>query len=332
MDGLLSKIRSGRTSEVSLSSDQSTKSEKRSWLKVYLLIGVTGLLALTSGFLLKVGEFGYGALLFVIWMTVLTVQSLTLKYHRELLMASGVCTLGLILPFWGAPISYWITTALITYVILVLAHYKGKREGENMLKINFSRAARPVMSLILIVGVIMTTFLVSLGGETIFTKDNIGRMIDLTVTPVMKVYNVKGFSSNARLGDIFVNMAMDQIEKTEGSEKLKDAQKQLLANQSAKEISTLLGEKVNFTLQDNETVASNIEMLVSAKSGDFLDLESPWGIWILGAIIFLLVKSIEFILYMPLGLLAFMLFELLIAFGFITVQSELKSKEVINLL
>ena len=148
----------------------------------------------------------------------------------------------------------------------------------------------------------------------------------------MKLNNVEGFSSNAKLGDIFMNMALDQIDKASGSENLKDAQKELLAKQSAKEISTLLGEKVNFTFQDDETVASNIQALVSNKSGDLVDLKSPWGIWILGAIIFLLVKSVEFILYMPLELLSFMLFELLIAFGFITVQSELKSKEVINLL
>ena len=332
MDGLLSKIRSGGTSEVFPSSTESTKSEQRSWFKVYLLIGITGLLALTSGFLLKVGEFGYGTLFFVIWTTVLTVQTLTLKYHRELLVASGVCTFGLILPFWGAPLSSWAITAMIIFAILVLAHYRGKREEENMVKISFSRATRPVVSLILIVGVIMTTFLVSLGGKTIFTEDNIGRMVDLTVTPVMRLNNIEGFSSSAKLGDVFMNMALDQIDKASGSENLKDAQKELLAKQSAKEISALLGEKVNFTFQDNETVASNIQALVSNKSGDLVDLKSPWGIWILGAIIFLLVKSVEFILYMPLELLSFMLFELLIAFGFITVQSELKSKEVINLL
>ena len=200
-----------------------------------------------------------------------------------------------------------------------------------MLKIRFSHVARPVISLLLVVGVIVITFLFSVNGAAIFTEDSVKRTVDLTITPVMKGY-IKDFSSDAKLGDVLKSFALQQINESVGSESLSDFQKQLLASQSAKEMSVLLKEKTDFNLQDEATVAENFQALISKKSSDFLDPQSPWGILILGAVILLLVKSIEIVLYIPLGLLAFMLYELLVAFSFITVQSESRSKEVINLL
>lgn len=331
MDGLLEKIKSGDTTQYSGSPKDTSVSGERSLFKVYLLIGITALLALLSGFLLKVGEFGYGMLIFVVLTIVLIIQSLTLKYTKEMLLASGLCALGLVLPFWDAPLGYLGGTTLIIFLLLFAAHNRGKREGENMMKIRFSHATRPVVSLILTVGVILITFLFSVNGASIFTEENIKRTVDFTVTPIVKGY-VKDFSSDAKLGDVLGSITLQQIEESSGSENLSDFQKQLLVNQSVKELSVLLREKTNFNFQENATVGANIHALVSEKSSNFLDPKAPWGIFILGIIILLLVKSIEIVLYIPLGLLAFMLYELLIAFGFIVVQSESRSKEVINLL
>lgn len=330
MDGLLEKIKSGGESQSSLISREQPAGG-RSWLKIYLLIGITSFLALLSGFLLRVGEFGYGMLAFVLWTAIVTIQTLTLKSIKETLLASGLCTLGFVLPFWSAPLGYWGVTALLILILLLVVHDRGQRGGENMLKIRFSHVARPVISLLLVVGVIVITFLFSVNGAAIFTEDSVKRTVDLTITPVMKGY-IKDFSSDAKLGDVLKSFALQQINESVGSESLSDFQKQLLASQSAKEMSVLLKEKTDFNLQDEATVAENFQALISKKSSDFLDPQSPWGILILGAVILLLVKSMEIVLYIPLGLLAFMLYELLVAFSFITVQSESRSKEVINLL
>ena len=330
MDGLWEKMRAGGESSSSLSSRESLTDERQSWFKVYLLVGTTGLLALLSGFLLRVGEFGYGTLVFVIWAAVITVQSLALKHIREILLASGLCTLGFILPFWGASLWYWGATALIVFLLLLAIHDRGRRGGKNMVKIRFSHVARPVMGLILTVGVIIATFLFSVHGAAIFTEQSIKRTVDLTVTPIVKGY-IKDFSGDAKLGDVLKSMALQQIDKSSGSESLSGPQKQLLAAQSAKEMNALLKEKTGFNFQEGATVSSNLHALISEKTNNLLGPGSPWGLLILFAIIFLLVKSIEFILYIPLGLLAFMLYELLIAFSFIAVQSESVSKEVITL-
>jgi len=199
-----------------------------------------------------------------------------------------------------------------------------------MVKIRFSHVARPVMGLILTVGVIIATFLFSVHGAAIFTEQSIKRTVDLTVTPIVKGY-IKDFSGDAKLGDVLKSMALQQINESSGSESLSGYQKQLLAAQSAKEMNALLKEKTGFNFQEGATVSSNLHALISEKTNNLLGPGSPWGLLILFAIIFLLVKSIEFILYIPLGLLAFMLYELLIAFSFIAVQSESVSKEVITL-
>ena len=331
MDGLLEKIRSERIPQSPLTSKEALGSKDRSWFKVSLLIGIAGLLALLSGGLLRTGEFGYGMLAFVVWTTILTIQSLTLQKVKEILLASGVCTLGLMLPFWGAPFEYWGVTALIIFILLIAAHYRGKTGGENMIKIRFSHVTRPVVSLILMIGVIMGTFLFSVNGAAILTENNIKRMVDVMVTPIARGY-IKDFSSNSKLEDVLKNIALEQINKNNDSENFSDYQKQFLANRSVKELSAVLREKTNFNIQEQATVGSNIHALISEKSSSLLDPNAPWKILILAAIILLLVKSIEIVLYIPLALLTFMLYELLIAFGFITVQWESRSKEVLNLI
>ena len=313
-------------------SDKEQNHGQRSWVKVYLLIGITSLLAVTSGFLLRVGEFGYGMIAFVFWATILTIQSLILKGNQEVFLASSIGALGLMLPFWGVSLPYWGATAFIIFFLLALIHERGKREEENMVKIRFSHATRPVVGLILTIGVIMTTFLFSFNGATVLTESNIKRMVDLTVTPIVKNAYYKDFSSDDKLGDVFKNIALAQIEKDVNGAGLSDYQKQFLASQSAQEMETMLEEKINFDLQADATVASNIHSLIVKKSNNLLDPQSPWGIVIVAAVILLIVKSIEIFLYIPLGLLSYMLYELLIAFGFIVIQSESRGKEVINLL
>lgn len=330
MDGLLEKIKGGGTGDSLASREVSPSSDRSSWFKVYLLIGTTALLALLAGFLLRVGEFGYGALVLVIWTAAITIQTLILKSVRDISLASGLCTLGLVLPFWGAPLIYWGATALIVFLLLLATHDRGHKEQENMVKIRFSSAIRPVTSLLIVVWVIMITFLFSVSGANVFTQENVKRTVDFTVTPLMKGY-VKDFSSDAKLGDVLKGIALQQINESPGSENLSASQKQLLAAQSAKEMGTLLREKANFNFQDELTVSANLHAFISQKSEAVMDPKAPMGILILAAVIFLLVKSIEFLLYIPLALISFMLYELLVAFSFIAVQSESRSKEVIIL-
>lgn len=330
MDGLLEKLRAGEP-KTSLSTPEAPKSGERSLFKVSIIVGVTGLLSLTAGFLFRVGEFGYGMLAFVIWATILTIQCITLKYNTEILVAAVVGTAGLVLPFWGTPFKYWGATTLIIFLLLVLTHDRGKKEAENMLKIRFSHATRPVVGLILTIGVIMITFLFAVSGETLFTLNNVNRTVDLTIAPIMSGY-IKDFSSEAKFGDVLRSFALAQIEKSPGSDELNDFQKQFLANQSAREMNLALAEQTNFTFNENQTVGENVHALVKEKTNNLLGEGSYWGILIIGALIFLLVKSIEIVLYIPLGLLSFMLYELLVAFGFVVVQSESRSKEIIGLL
>jgi len=333
MDGILERIRKSEgASQGSLNPKEELVIKGRSLFKVYLLIGTTTLLAFLSGFLLRIGEFGYGTFVFVVWATVLTVQSLALKkYVGEILLASGACTLGLVLPFLGAPLGYWGAMALIVFMLLIAVHNGGKRGSENMVKIRFSHATRPVIGLILIVGVVVMTFLFSVEGDAVFTENNVNRTVDLMVTPVLGGY-IEDFSSSAKLEDMLESIALDQVNKSSGVENLTAFQKQLLVSQAAKDLGTSLEEKTGFDIKEKATVGANIHTWISERSSNLLDPNSPWGILILGAIILLLVKSIEIILYLPLGLLAFMLYELLVAFGFVTVQFETRDKEVIKLI
>ena len=59
---------------------------------------------------------------------------------------------------------------------------------------------------------------------------------------------------------------------------------------------------------------------------------APLRIGLLFIALLMVVKSIEIVLYVPLVLIGFMLYELMIAFNIITIQFESRSKEVINII
>lgn len=330
MENLLSKIWPGRSAG-GLEESNKGAPEQRSPVKVYSLIGATAVLAFASGLLLSRGILGYGALTMVVFMTVLTVQSLTLRYTREMLIASASAALGLTLPFLFAPLVHFAVATAVIFLLFFAAHARGRREESNVLKIKFSHVARPVVGLILTAVVISAVFMLFAGGTAALTEETANKMLDVAVAPLVKGY-VKDFSSGAGMGDVLEDVARGQIEKAPGSEELTSFQKQLLVKQSSEEIRNILEERTGFRVQMDASAGKNLHAFLLEKSSGILDPRAPLGIILLTLFVLLLVKSVEFVLYIPLGILAFMLYELLIAFGFVAVQLEARNKEVINLL
>ncbi|MDP3953498.1 MAG: UbiA family prenyltransferase [bacterium] len=302
----------------------------RSALKVYVLIGTNTFLALIVGSFFKVQSFGYGMLFLVVSLSFLIVQTLTLKYVKEGVTASALCALGFMAPFLGEPILYFLPTLGLIWLLLAHAHNQGREYINNMVKIRFTRAARPVVGALLTAVVLLMTFVLFVNGESLLKEDNIGRTIDIMVTPVAKGY-LEGFSSEVRLKDVLDNIAREEISKAPEAAGLSAAQINVLVDQSRSELLKFIEDKTGFAPAPNESVKRNVTMYVQDKSEDFSGTRAPLGALVLFAILFLLIKGIELVLYLPLALLAYMLYELAIAFGFIVVQFEGTSKEVINL-
>ncbi|MEX2054261.1 MAG: hypothetical protein WD883_01855 [Candidatus Colwellbacteria bacterium] len=332
MVNFFTKLRLGEQNrEVEGEPSKPASSYKRSALKVSILIGLNTTFALIVGILFKINEFGYGMLFLVISICFLIVQTLTLRYFKEGVAASILYTLALIWPFWDAPTLYLLATLVLVGLMLVHAHNQGREYINNMVKIKFARAARPVVGALLTVVVLLMTFILFVNGGSLVTEDNIGRTIDVMVTPIAKGY-VEGFSSDAKFGELLDEISRKQISEAPEAAALSPAQINVLVDRSRGELLKFIEEKTGFAADPDETVKGNVEMFMLDKSEDFEGTTAPLGALILFAILFLLVKSVELILYGPLVLLAYMLYELAIAFGFIAVQFEGRSKEIINLI
>jgi len=331
MPSLLEKIRSTpRSLESTGEPTKSGPDYKHSAAKVYSLIGLNTALALGVGFLFSRQEFGYGMLLLVLFISFTTVQCLSLKYPKEDLIAATLCSLGLMIPFIGSPYLYHLATLVLIWLLLFHAHSQGRRYIDNMVKIKFARAARPIIGALLTTVVLLMTFVLFVSGASVLRQENIGRALDILVTPIAQGY-IEGFSSSAVFGDVLQSMAREQINQSPEAVALGDAQIDFLAMQSAREMAQYIEDQTGFTPLLNETVTSNVQAFITDKADNFAGTRAPIGLAVLFGILLLLVKGLELILFVPLALLAYMLYELAIAFGFITVQFESRSKEVINL-
>ncbi len=331
MPGLLSRFTSDTDGQES--SGEPTRpqaSQRRSSVKVYGLIAFNALLALVVGILLRLQEFGYGTLFIVFFISFLIFQALVLREVKEGIIASSCSALGLLLPFLGTSFLYWSAVFGLVWLTLAHAHNRGRQHMNNMMKIKFGQAARPVLGAALMVVVLMMTFVLFIGGQSLIREESIGRFIDIMITPVARGY-VEGFSSEATTRDLLDQASRERISQVPEVDRLSSNQREALVAQSTKELAQYIEDNLGFALDLDDTVAGNVQLFLTEKAQGFSGPRAPLGALVLFGILLLLVKGIELILYVPLALLAYLLYELSIAFGFLTVQFESTNKEVARL-
>lgn len=310
---------------------QSRGLQNRSLAKVYVFMAATALLAGVSGYFLSVKSFALGTIFLVFFTAFFLVQAIAFRRQREALLASIVDALMLMVFFYQENFLYVLASIFFLWVIFYLAHQSGTTQVKNMVKIKFSRAVRPVVGFFLMAIVVFASFVLFVNGHLFLEEDNIGRAVDIIVTPFASRF-IDGFASSATLENVMSSVARAQIEQQGGFELLNKFQQNQLITQAANETTASLSEIIGFDLDDQATVKSNATRFITARTQGFTDQSAPLRIALLIGILLLVVKSIEIVLYLPLALIAFVVYELMIAFNLITVQFEAQSKEVVNII
>lgn len=326
----MEKIRSSAASPNQSPSDAQNLGV-RSPVKLYLVIGLVTALAATSGFLLSSQRFGAGLVVLVFFIAFVLVQTLILKYRQETLLASALCAVGLMIFFLGESFPFWLSVTAILFVVMWWAHERGMSRVANMVKVRFGEAVRPGVGIVLLAITVFLSFVFFINGSFFLQEDNIGRAVDILITPVAGAY-ISGFSSDMTLDEALRSIATENIEEQTQGVPINKFQKDALVNEAVSNLESYIEDKTGFSPSLESSVKNNIQTYISQKSEDLSEKSRPLRALILFSILFLVVKSIEFVLYIPFLILAFVLYELFIAFGILTVQFESKSKEVINII
>lgn len=299
--------------------------------KVYSLIASTTLLAAFASYFISRGSLGWGITLLVLFSAVFIVQSLLLRHTHKAFLAGFLNSLGLLIFFAGEELSYLLMTLLFVVVFFVWANVRGAKEIENTVKIRFSRVVRPVVSLLLTGLTVFAGFLFFINGDTLLREENVGRTVDVLVAPAVRFF-VEDFSSDMTMGDLARGIAKRNLSGNEEFRGLPEAGQELLIRRGAEASMQSMESLVETEIDPRSSFKGALTDFISRKSQDLSEENRPARALVLVLVLVLIIKSVEIVLYLPLTLLAFMVYELMIAFNFVALQFESRSKEVANLI
>lgn len=288
--------------------------------KIYTVIAVTTLVALAASFLFSEGMFFFGALALLLFLSLFALQVILLaNADHYLTTAVIVNALGWASLFYEAISFYFVIALGFLALFLFLAARRGKDELANSLKIKVGRVVRAVVGLSTTAVIIFTFVSMVLTAKITLTEETVHELTDAVVAPIAKHY-VKDFSPDMKTGEFFTKLAERNF-----------ATNRAAVNQSVTQLRKDVEGYVGAEIDLSKSVSLNIYQALQFKISTLtLQAKIYWTLIILGAI-FLSVKSIEFLIALPLILFTFLFYQLLLVFNFASVDLKDRSQEVVLL-
>ncbi|MFH1694142.1 MAG: hypothetical protein ABH880_00010 [Patescibacteria group bacterium] len=298
--------------------------------KVYSLILISTVFAFGIGYLFSVRSFAYGTVVLLAFITIFIVQSLLIKGTRHIVIASLLNALGLSVFLYQTSLSFVVGIFTILAILFVAGHLSSQREVDNMIRLRFFRVVRPGIGLLLIALTIFSSAVIFINGDMFLEEKNIDRIVGLIGKPIFGD-TVEDFSGETKLGDAIKGYATSQTsKKVDGFDTLSSYQKELAIRSFTNEFIASIESTTKYELQPEKSITQNIQNFITIKTEVFSQKTQLVRLVLLMLVLLFTVKSIEFLIHFPLALLGFIVYELLIAFGFIVIQFESRSKETLN--
>jgi len=306
-------------------------SGSRALPKIYIVIGVTTLTALANSFLFSQGAIVFGVLALLFFLSLFVLQVILLANADQYLTTAVVLnSLAWALFFYEAISFYYFVVFGFLILFLFLAGRRGKDELGDSLKIKISRVVRSVIGFSLTAVVIFVFVSMILTGKFTLTEEGVKQLTDVLVAPVARHY-VKDFSPDMETGVLFAKLAERSLGANSALKGLPAPLKGQAISQSVaeltKEIEGYAGTKIDL----GRSVSGNLYQALQLKINTLTpEAKVYWTLIILG-IIFLSVKSIESLIALPLTLLVFILYQLVLISNFASVDLKDRSQEVVLL-
>ncbi len=241
-------------------------------------------------------------------------------------------------PFYDSISKIFGLGVLISFLILLAANHIGRRELENMLNIKFWMIAKKtlpkaIVGLAVFIGIVYVGAAeVKLQKKEVFISQTAFEKIlwPISKTGIIQRF-IPGFDFSLKVEELIKNLTQSQIEGNQALKILPQAARNELINQTAKEfekeISGFIGSPVNPKAKVSEAI---YEIAVN-KIGKLPDSARSVAPMIAAGLIFLIIISLSFFIRLISAFLAFLVYEMFLAFGFGTIMMEGKSREIIML-
>jgi hypothetical protein len=293
--------------------------------------------SLALGGIVRIVLFSAGLLI------LLSLQSLFVKDLGRLalfVLAETVFLAGAIL-FWNrtVPLEVFGAGVGLFFIFAFLGSRNGRLESESSLKINFVRVSKPVISgsligLLILEGV-MLSIAVNPSSDQWISKKSFEKNFSQPVIGFIKPF-LPGISAKMKTSDFLSKIAEKGVASMNiggvGFSQLPaTSQKQYLATMT-NELQKTAERFTGATLSLSTSVSDNLYTIVKSKVGG---LVGKMPFWIFAAVItatlLITVETFAWFFNWLLSFIAWLLYEVLVFFGFVRVGLENRSREIVIL-
>ena len=296
--------------------------------KIYILVLLTALTGAVASYFLNSGRFLGGIIFLILFLTFFIVESLFLHDKRRLIPTVVTVSVAFALPFFRL----FSASFLIGFVILLVFLFQGARMGGlamgNMVKIKFFRLVRIISGSIISAVVIFLSIVLILTSNFSISRQRVDQVVALA-TPFIERFII-GFDADKNTGELLTQITENQLAKADEFMKLSSTDKRTVLTRETEAVKARIEESLCEKIDLNASVSENVHKIVDTKLSSLSPKAQIYWSAAFIAAIWLSVQSIEFIIYIPLAVLVFLVYELLFALGFAVIQTESRSKEVIS--
>ncbi len=299
-------------------------------IKIYGIIAATTITALLVGYFFSQNSPIYGAIALVFFLNCFILQTILIDDTQYLVSATIISGIAITAPFYNLFSTYLVVVTAILIIFMLSAVHSGRKALGNMLSINFFRIARLILASMISGIVVFLTAIMILNSGFSISEGKISRIIDVAVAPIARKY-IPEFSSDMKVEDVLMNIV---LRSAAGDKEFAafppNVQKQIMAK-SVRGLQGRIEKSLGVGIDPALSVAENVNEFLQLKIGSLTSSAKVlWSIILIGFVL-ISVKGIEFIIYIPIALLAYLSYELLLSFGLFIIQRESKSRDVILL-
>jgi len=320
--------------ELSLINEQSneTADTDRSIVKMLAVIFSAVVFAALFGYFLSQLNFIYSLISATLFLAVFSLQAFFIKDWNVTLFAIFIEVSVIVAPFYKSFSLLLLGLFFLFFLFLFFAVLSGRRELQNALHIPFFKVIKSVLisSIVAVILLVSSIFIFGGLGSDLMTEKNFQAVLDPVIAPVM--WSVFPNSSvGMPLESVISGFIKKQLQDTNEFRVLSESAKNDYLGKVVKEEAKAIEKSLSVPLDFSKSMSQNIYMItvslinkLEPQNRDYVGLIILITIW-------LTIGSIASIFYIPVAIITYIIFEILLAMEFAVIQYESRSREIIIL-
>ncbi len=238
---------------------------------------------------------------------------------------------GIIFFFWGYDLKVLGATAAIIIGFNFWGEFSGSQELENNLSVRFFKSAKPLLAKLTtaIILLLILLYTPQWKPENIFVSEKTFQGFNDWLSAF-----INNFYPDINLNSSFLEfsrgLAKSQLQGNNLFSALPASERDKQLNEAARQISEGISKNFNIEVNSNDPMGKVIYKFIVASLKNLLNRFGNLFLAVWGLTIFFAVRGIGTIFYWLVGILTFIIYQILLASNFVHIVGETRTHEVIE--